>query len=172
MLEKLQSPLTAGCYSGHKQTCLCYPKEMYLFPSSPYKLRQFPAALWQSRASTVWAQWYQHPQVYQAEQKLFQELSSATHDLGEGRYVTGIHQAAGWSVDLVVEAILVMGFNPRLKLFFFPFLSCLSGQGNLCTGRIQRGTKEGKTSSSQKRRKNPKVAVSICYKRGGKNILL
>lgn len=79
----------------------------------------------------------------------------------EGRYMTGIHRAPSESVNFVIQTILVMVFNPRLKFFFCPyffffFLSpffFLSEQGNLYVGRIQRGTKEGKTSFSQKRKR-------------------
>lgn len=39
----------------------------------------------------------------------------------EGRYVTGIHRAPSESVDFVIQTILVMVFNPRLKFFFFFF---------------------------------------------------
>lgn len=75
--------------------------------------------------------------------------------------MTGIHWLPGRSVDFVIQTILVMVFNPRLKFFFFyffflPLLFLLSEQGNLYAGRIQRGTKEGKTSFSQKRERGIK----------------
>lgn len=84
-----------------------------------------------------------------------------TVPLAEGRYVTGIHWAPGESVDFVIQTILVMVFNPRLKFFLFSFFPpplsfFLSEQGNLYAGRIQRGTKEGKTSFSQKRKEKKK----------------
>lgn len=41
----------------------------------------------------------------------------------EGRYVTGIHRAPSESVDFVIQTILVMVFNPRLKFFFLFFFS-------------------------------------------------
>lgn len=39
--------------------------------------------------------------------------------------MTGIHWVPGQSVDFVIQTILVMVFNPRLKFFFFcfPFFS-------------------------------------------------
>lgn len=48
--------------------------------------------------------------------------------------------------------------------FFFSFPFFLSEQGNLCTGRIQRGTREGKTSFSQKwgKQKRMLLAFPVC----------
>lgn len=54
---------------------LWYPREIYLFPPNLSPCQEV------SRSPPgQWVQQYQQPQVYQAEQKLFQELSSETHD--------------------------------------------------------------------------------------------
>lgn len=64
-----------GKASGPKNTQhLWYPREIYLFPPIYPSARKVPTALQE------WVQQYQQAQVYQAEQKLFQELSSATRD--------------------------------------------------------------------------------------------
>jgi len=85
--------------------------------------------------------------------------------------VTGIHRAPGESVDFVIQTILVMVFNPRLKFLFFffflpppPFLFFSLNKGTSALAGFREAQTRGKTSFSQKRggKKGMLLAFPVC----------
>lgn len=82
--------------------------------------------------------------------------------------MTGIHRVPGQSVDFVIQTILVMVFNPRLKFFFFyffffflPFFFYSLNKGISMLAGFREAQRREKQVSARREGKKKKDAVSI-----------